>query len=1000
MPVRKKNLWISIATLTTVFVAGLLMTTVVVEYGEREFRSDLLHHAEIASISFNPQDVTAFISSGTCRSACSSIWENLNKIKRAIPDLHHVYLMHLVDNQVCILTASAMTPCTDCSTANGNYAELSSELRGVFSCGQAIVDGPHIDESGEWVSGIAPVIDPHSGKVVAAVGLDIDSAIYDARIAIYRGFGLIVTFLIILLTQILLLFNCRSRSARSRLSDLNRSLTCEIAERQRAESSQREQLHFLQVLLDAIPCPVFYRDELGIYLGCNQAFELLLGKSKVEMVGKSVHDQFPKELADQYCQADDDLLAQGLNGIQTYESTIVNAAGKTHDVIFSKANFPAMDGNPGGVICTIIDISKRKDVERALMESELLFRSIFTNTAAGVVTVTPKGQILKANPAFCQFLGYSVTELEQMGHGDVTHPDDLEHSLRLYRDVVVYKPECFENEKRYVRKDGAIVWGQVTGSWVYDADNNPSHAVVLVLDITARKRSEQQLQERDQQYYNFFEKNHSVMLLIDPDSAAIVDANSAACSFYGYTKDELIHKTIDEINTLSPEEVSQEIAKAQEETRRCFYFKHRRACGEIREVEVFSGPVTVGGKEQLYSIVYDITEREKAEHALKKSEQDYKQLYQQFQGLLKAMPDTIMLISPEMKVVWSNRGGQSQFHSGEDMRGQHCFKAWQGLTQPCAGCPVQRCFVSGESEEQLIHDAAGHTWAVRAFPLKDDQGRVTNVIDVCCDITEKVRLRDEVDRNSRLASLGELSAGVAHEINNPNALILLNIPVIEDVFEDAAAVFDHYYQQHGTFELAGLEYQEIRDEIPLLLQRIKGGAIRIKRIVEDLKNFVRHGNDDFTEQVDLNEVVQAAIRLVSNTIKKSTDCFETQFGILPLWCGDFQRIEQVVVNLVQNACQALTDRQQRVYVATYFDIDKRCNVLEVKDEGGGIAPELLSRITDPFFTTRRQQGGTGLGLSISERIVREHGGQLEIKSSPGEGTTVKIVLPLPERWTE
>lgn len=1005
--IRKKNLLVSVAIQAIVILSGLVMTALLVDYGRQEFRLALFHHARIAASGFSPQQVTNLVNSPkqNRKTVCEPVWERLQKIQQAIPQaipqLRYIYLMHLVDGQVRFLADSDDPPCSDYSADDGIYAEASTELQNIFATGHPFVEGPLADQWGNWVSGIAPIIDPHSGDVIAVLGVDIDTAVYQQKIAIYRVFGLSITLLTWMLVLKFHFIYRRVRISRDHQAGLNRSLTLEI--------------------------------------------------------------------------------------------------------------------------------TKRQEVEEALRESENLFRSIFANTAAGIVTVTLEGEIIKANPAFCQFLGYSDTELEQMGHADVTHPDDMEYSLSLYLNVVSYKPERFENEKRYVRKDGVIVWGQITGSWVYDADGSPIYAVVLVLDITERKRSEQEIRESAQQYYAFFEKNYSVMLLVNPETAAIVDANLAACSFYGYTKEELTKKKINEINILSPNQISQEMERAKKEQQQHFHFRHRIASGVIREVEVFSGPVTVGGQKLLYSIVHDITARKQAEealrsqrelldnimnhvpssifwkdrnsvylgcnkamavqsglsnseemvgksdydlpwkkeeadffracdrqvmesgeqifaleesqqqadgsqatlltskvplrdpdgevvgllgiftdittrkqaeHALKKSEQAYRKLFQQFQALLNAMPETIMLIDPDMKVVWANSGVLKQFKDCANLQGRHCFNAWQGLMQPCAGCPVQRCFASGENEEQLICDADGRTWAVRAFPLKDGQGEVVNVIDVCSDITEKMRLREEADRNSRLASLGELSAGIAHEINNPNALILLNTPLLQDVFNDAAAVFEHYYQQHGSFELAGLDYQEIRDEIPLLVQRIQDGAIRIKRIVDDLKFFICQGNGDLMDQVDLNEVVQAAIRLLDNMIKKSTDHFETTFAVLPPWRGDFQRIEQVGVNLVHNACQALTDRRQRIYVATYFDAEKKCNVLEVRDEGKGISPELLSRITDPFYTTKRQQGGTGLGLSISERIIREHGGQLEIKSTLEVGTTVKVVLPIAESGAE
>jgi polar amino acid transport system substrate-binding protein len=136
------------------------------------------------------------------------------------------------------------------------------------------------------------------------------------------------------------------------------------------------------------------------------------------------------------------------------------------------------------------------------------------------------------------------------------------------------------------------------------------------------------------------------------------------------------------------------------------------------------------------------------------------------------------------------------------------------------------------------------------------------------------------------------------------------------------------------------------------------------------------------------------VRLLAHLIKNSTDHFTMDLaGDLPEARGSFQQVEQVVVNLVQNACQALSGRAKGVHLVTRFDADTRCDLLEIRDQGCGIMAENLSQITDPFFTTRRETGGTGLGLSVSTRIVREHGGRLTFDSIPGKGTTAILALP-------
>ncbi|MFL1454898.1 transporter substrate-binding domain-containing protein [Marinobacter sp. GN3S48] len=249
----------------------------------------------------------------------------------------------------------------------------------------------------------------------------------------------------------------------------------------------------------------------------------------------------------------------------------------------------------------------------------------------------------------------------------------------------------------------------------------------------------------------------------------------------------------------------------------------------------------------------------------------------------------------------------------------------------------------------------------------------------------------------KMTSLGVLVSGVAHEINNPSSLLLLNLPVLQDAYADCLDILDAHYREHGDFMLGGLEYSRMRDEIPLMLDEMLEGSQRIKRIVGDLKDFSRHGSTDLAEIPDFNAVVVTAIRLVDNSIRKATCHFEVNYGAdLPAVRGNTQRIEQVVINLVVNACQALEHPQQGIFLRTYTETDKmglHQVLLEISDQGCGMAPDVMNRLTDPFFTTKRESGGTGLGLSVSAGIVHEHQGRLTFDSKAGEGTTVRLSLP-------
>ena len=280
----------------------------------------------------------------------------------------------------------------------------------------------------------------------------------------------------------------------------------------------------------------------------------------------------------------------------------------------------------------------------------------------------------------------------------------------------------------------------------------------------------------------------------------------------------------------------------------------------------------------------------------------------------------------------------------------------------------------------------------RILVQRDESGVACSYQGVLVDEPEKQRIREQVEKINNLAALGELAAGVAHEINNPNATILLNIALLKDMGEGSLRLLDEYFQTRGDFTVGRLPYTRVRDELPRLHAEIRDAAERIRRIVEDMKDFTRISPDQSRQLLSINEIAEAAIRLTHNIVKNSTNHFQVDFASdLPLVNVNRQQLEQVIVNLLINASQSLTSRSEAITLQTFLGA-KGAVGLVVTDQGCGISPEHLPHVTDPFFTTRRERGGTGLGLSISARIIHDHRGQLIIESL-GRGTTVKITIP-------
>jgi two-component system NtrC family sensor kinase len=247
----------------------------------------------------------------------------------------------------------------------------------------------------------------------------------------------------------------------------------------------------------------------------------------------------------------------------------------------------------------------------------------------------------------------------------------------------------------------------------------------------------------------------------------------------------------------------------------------------------------------------------------------------------------------------------------------------------------------------------------------------------------------------KMASLGVLVTGVAHEINNPTGTLLLNLPLLKDAWRDSNIILEKHYREFGDFSMAGLKYSRLKDELPIILEEMTGGATRIKHIVEDLKDFARHDDLDNDVPLNINDVVATAIRLVGTKIRKSTHNFSVSYeNSPPDICVNAQRIEQIIINLILNACQALTDVNQRVSVITSYSKQDKKIKIAIIDEGSGIDERNVKRLTDPFFTTKRAHGGTGLGLSISSAIASAYGGKLIFNAQKDIGAEVTLELPL------
>ena len=216
-----------------------------------------------------------------------------------------------------------------------------------------------------------------------------------------------------------------------------------------------------------------------------------------------------------------------------------------------------------------------------------------------------------------------------------------------------------------------------------------------------------------------------------------------------------------------------------------------------------------------------------------------------------------------------------------------------------------------------------------------------------------------------------------------------------DIWDELLPLLDYLGKNNKDYTIGKIPYKTVREGVPKLISAISEGSERIKNIVANLKEFARQDVSGMNQRINISEVIHSSVALTKNRIFKTTNNFEVKCDEnLPTVRGNMQRLEQVVVNLIINACDALRDSRKYLSVKVVQNSIDNTLCIKVTDEGDGMTEENLQNIRKPFFTTKRKSGGTGLGLAISDKIIQEHGGSLLFESFPGQGTIATIVLPI------
>lgn len=358
------------------------------------------------------------------------------------------------------------------------------------------------------------------------------------------------------------------------------------------------------------------------------------------------------------------------------------------------------------------------------------------------------------------------------------------------------------------------------------------------------------------------------------------------------------------------------------------------------------------------------------------------------QTLFDAITDQVVMIDNDFNIKMANR--KEGTDSGK------CFAKIFNLDQPCQKCPGALVFQQKKSItlEQKYGD---DYYLLQAYPIFNEQTEVEGVLEFSRLITKQKNMEMQLMQTDKLASLGQVVSGVAHEINNPNTFIRGNVSIIQEAMKDILPILDRYYQDEKDLQIARLKYDVFKSNILILLEDMAQGTNRIKTIVDGLRKFAKRDDGVLNDEVDLNEIIQSCLRLVANQIGRKAKVKLDLDEHLPKIKGNFQRLEQVVVNILINASQAIEKKMGSILITTSYLEKEKENLLKITDDGKGIDEKTMKQIFDPFFTTKRHQGGTGLGLSIAYGIIKEHKGRIEVESKLGLGTVFSIYIPVTTR---